>query len=421
MAKWAKFGNNFLNKQKSAYPNADFDGLVNSLKNGAEPNWSSWTAEGQRDYIKQFAQGHRGIPSTSSASTATATVAPPVSPVGSRSLGGSYKGSLSTPTREEIGVPGKFNASSFNSNISNFISAPKPMNTLHLSSEKMRAQVIDNTASAINSGGMPINSGSLKYNSKPSNYLFDRSKLLNETISGAYGEYEGVVSKGVINDFRKNVDVSSYKGAKTKEEFVSRVNGDIEKNEIARRANEKIGGRTLNASDSEVIYNSARSSFLKDLERSRKPAGGSSSSVSSSRSIGVDVIDGAISVDEKIVSGLNPGQKYAMNKAINKYNSVEQMVKKGGMDDIVRKQMGLKEDADFQAFKGLDSKGRAAQYQQGINSAIEKPGMLNAAMGYKVPHMAMGALGTAGLVSAMSSSRGQQTNSQLYGQQQPYY
>lgn len=56
-----------------------------------------------------------------------------------------------------------------------------------------------------------------------------------------------------------------------------------------------------------------------------------------------------------------------------------------------------------------------------VKSHRYEANLMDKAIGNKIPQMAAGGLGTAWLVSNMASSKGQQTNGQLYGQQTPYY
>lgn len=64
-----------------------------------------------------------------------------------------------------------------------------------------------------------------------------------------------------------------------------------------------------------------------------------------------------------------------------------------------------------------DAKELLGRHKKGY---INEANAVDAAFAYKVPQVGLGALGTAAIVSNMSSSKGQQSNAELYGQQTPY-
>lgn len=238
---------------------------------------------------------------------------------------------------------------------------------------------------------------------------YDREGFIGNHLKDVGSNQKGLYGKKVLKEYGESVNPDDFKGMR-QSEARKKIESDLQTREIDRRA-AKLGGKRAQGSNAQE---KATESFNRDKQQMIRE----NSTVPMP-----SVKDGSFDagMNQKLMDGLNPGQKYAMNKAINKYNSVEQMVQKGGMESTVKKQMGFKDDAELDKFMKSSEADRARQYSQGTNKAIEKPGMMNMAMGYKVPHMAMGALGTAGLVSAMSGSKGQQSNAQLYGQQQPYY
>lgn len=117
-------------------------------------------------------------------------------------------------------------------------------------------------------------------------------------------------------------------------------------------------------------------------------------------------------------------EKYAASSYVNRAKNMEAMLK--------QKEIGEGTIDASKKFFGVDNVGtldgilrnpeqRSQLYQKGMQERAEKLTMSDHLMGNKVPHIAGGLLGTAGLVSMMSSTKGQQSNAQLYGQQQPYY
>ena len=87
--------------------------------------------------------------------------------------------------------------------------------------------------------------------------------------------------------------------------------------------------------------------------------------------------------------------------------------------------MGVK-GRDAQRLRGMAKKGKVTEEflnevgARAVENARKNPGFMHTMNAYKVPQaLAAGGmlLGTAGLVSRMFSSRGQQSNAQLYGQQ----
>lgn len=111
---------------------------------------------------------------------------------------------------------------------------------------------------------------------------------------------------------------------------------------------------------------------------------------------------------------------------VKKYKSTKQTQKlrtaiESGDEGVFMKKLGWDED-QFKRFSDLDREGQMKALTNKYNSYVNGDDhMLDKAMAHKVPHMAGGALATAGLVSTMSRNKGQQSNAQLYGQQQPYY
>lgn len=120
------------------------------------------------------------------------------------------------------------------------------------------------------------------------------------------------------------------------------------------------------------------------------------------------------------------GAQFAFNRAERMNEFYRQNSKSLTNEDIKKRALGefgsfgLSEDnyADFASNKGGF---RDSILSKRANSAGLNPTMMDNMWGNKVPQIAGGALITAGLVSSLSNSRGQQSNAALYGQQQQYY
>lgn len=231
---------------------------------------------------------------------------------------------------------------------------------------------------------------------------YERRSQLKELGGKLRSEYDGVISQDNYGKALKSLEGAH--GTKSNKKVKAEI----------RTAMDRVG--TYGRTREEYLrdYNNSNKMRIEELKKQRQPK------VPSEPIKEPDDIF-APGYAKQMGKGLNPAENYAMTSAINKYSSVEKMVEKGNNNSLIMKKMGFKEEHELEGFLSKNQSGRMEQYEKGMKGAIAKPGMVNAAMGYKVPHMAMGALGTAGLVSAMSGSKGQQTNAQLYGQQQPYY
>lgn len=120
---------------------------------------------------------------------------------------------------------------------------------------------------------------------------------------------------------------------------------------------------------------------------------------------------------------LTRGEKFALDREMRKQdffnkntgNLTEEAVKVKLMKDFDL------DEAGYRKFSNNTDGYRDKMFNQRKGEAIKNVSTMDNMMGNKVPQIAGGALLTAGLVSSMSSSKGQQSNAALYSQSQPYY
>ena len=160
--------------------------------------------------------------------------------------------------------------------------------------------------------------------------------------------------------------------------------------------------------------------FNESLEANRNAIINSRKTASAESTSGIEASSSSSKIDTK---GLSRGEQYSLNREMRKQdffnnntgNLTEESVRAKLMKDFDL------DDAGYDKFTKNTDGFRDNLFNQRRGDAIEKVSMVDNMMGNKVPHIAGGALITAGLVSSMSNSRGQQSNASLYGQSQPYY
>jgi hypothetical protein len=121
--------------------------------------------------------------------------------------------------------------------------------------------------------------------------------------------------------------------------------------------------------------------------------------------------------------GLSRGEKYSLDREMRKqdfFNNNSANLTEESVKSKLMKDFDL-DDTGYDKFTKNTDDYRDNLFNERRGNAVKNVNVMDHMMGNKVPHMAGGALLTAGLVNSMSSSKGQQSNSALYGQSQPYY
>jgi hypothetical protein len=120
--------------------------------------------------------------------------------------------------------------------------------------------------------------------------------------------------------------------------------------------------------------------------------------------------------------------KYMEKKYSEMYGDIESVLNSGENlnEDVLkslggRARLGEEQMSQFiQRAKGKDIGGAMDLISGNHGNFVGTPGMMDNMMAHKVPHLAAGGVSTAYLVSSMSSSKGKQSNAELYGQRSPY-
>ncbi|WP_025115894.1 hypothetical protein [Lysinibacillus fusiformis] len=164
-----------------------------------------------------------------------------------------------------------------------------------------------------------------------------------------------------------------------------------------------------------VNSNPGSSTYQRQLERERHSIYSEINAAKNGTNSGIFNFDSA-----------SNGAKHAFNEneRINDFfrqnttSLTNQDIRKRAIEEYEK--VGLTRD-NYHDFVSNKNGFRDNIFTQSSNNAGLNPTMMDHLWGNKVPQIAGGALLTAGLVSSMSNSKGQQSNAELYNQAQPYY
>lgn len=123
------------------------------------------------------------------------------------------------------------------------------------------------------------------------------------------------------------------------------------------------------------------------------------------------------------LDGATKGGLHAFNKKSNDVRFAEANLNRAlTNEDVANAIKNRLNVTDDELAEMVDDAGKRNDiFRDRLESAKSNPTMMDNMWGNKVPQIAGGALLTAGLVSSLSNSKGQQSNAALYGQQQPFY
>lgn len=262
----------------------------------------------------------------------------------------------------------------------------------------------------------------------PSNAVKDIDQAWDEAIL----KQKKIDKKNAINSM-EGLDVSSNDISRSVDELYSSDSFNnltpqakqraIQESIIEEKVQDKINSRASRGRniDPEKERNKVSKGFDKHFKKRKAEEKLQQSRAASSVS-GPHELSGEFEDMKKHLSGVaipqGYGGKYGMNAAIEKAMGEEKVLASGNTKAFAKMRGISEEDALIEAQKTRAE--RMADYEDRVINRATSPTFGDNMMGHKVPHLAVGAMGTVGLVSMMSGTKGQQTNAQLYGQQ-PYY